>query len=382
MDGGAATRRGPSWSRSRASSPPATRSTWSTTRWCCCAASRHDRAARDLPPAARRATSASPRRARSCRICATWASRTCTCRRRSRRARGRRTATTSSTRASISNELGGEDGVPRAGRRGARGRHGDRARHRPQPHGDRRREPLLDRPGAARAVLRHRRGHRPPPALLRRRPSGRRCARRTRRCSRRRTRWRCGWCARARSTGCGSTIPTGSPIPAGYLRRLRDDGVEHVWVEKILDPGEPLRDWPVEGTVGYEFLNDVCGAVRRPGRRGAADRPVGGDLRRRPALRRVGVRGQARAGAHDVRARGRAAACARRPSASPGSSARSPRCPVYRTYVEPWSGRVADADREAVARGAPAGVAGARAAAGGRPAGTRSSRASSRRRRR
>jgi (1->4)-alpha-D-glucan 1-alpha-D-glucosylmutase len=29
-------------------------------------------------------------------------------------------------------------------------------------------------------------------------------------------------------------------------------------VEKILDPGEPLRDWPVEGTVGYEFLNDVC----------------------------------------------------------------------------------------------------------------------------
>jgi (1->4)-alpha-D-glucan 1-alpha-D-glucosylmutase len=29
-------------------------------------------------------------------------------------------------------------------------------------------------------------------------------------------------------------------------------------VEKILDPGERLRDWPVEGTVGYEFLNDVC----------------------------------------------------------------------------------------------------------------------------
>jgi len=46
--------------------------------------------------------------------------------------------------------------------------------------------------------------------------------------------------------------------PAGYLDRLRDAGVEHVWVEKILDPGERLRDWPVEGTVGYEFLNDVC----------------------------------------------------------------------------------------------------------------------------
>ena len=37
----------------------------------------------------------------------------------------------------------------------------------------------------------------------------------------------------------------------------RDEGVEHVWVEKILEPGEELRDWPVEGTTGYEFLNDV-----------------------------------------------------------------------------------------------------------------------------
>jgi (1->4)-alpha-D-glucan 1-alpha-D-glucosylmutase len=31
-----------------------------------------------------------------------------------------------------------------------------------------------------------------------------------------------------------------------------------VWVEKILSAGEDLRDWPVSGTVGYEFLNDVC----------------------------------------------------------------------------------------------------------------------------
>jgi (1->4)-alpha-D-glucan 1-alpha-D-glucosylmutase len=51
--------------------------------------------------------------------------------------------------------------------------------------------------------------------------------------------------------------PDGLADPAGYLERLRDAGVEHVWVEKILDPGEELRDWPVEGTVGYEFLNDI-----------------------------------------------------------------------------------------------------------------------------
>jgi (1->4)-alpha-D-glucan 1-alpha-D-glucosylmutase len=51
--------------------------------------------------------------------------------------------------------------------------------------------------------------------------------------------------------------PDGMADPAGYLRRLADEGVERIWVEKILDPGEQLRDWPVEGTVGYEFLNDV-----------------------------------------------------------------------------------------------------------------------------
>src|SRR5256714_7661391 len=51
--------------------------------------------------------------------------------------------------------------------------------------------------------------------------------------------------------------PDGLADPAGYLERLRGEGVEHVWVEKILEPGEPLRDWPVEGTTGYEFANDV-----------------------------------------------------------------------------------------------------------------------------
>jgi (1->4)-alpha-D-glucan 1-alpha-D-glucosylmutase len=51
--------------------------------------------------------------------------------------------------------------------------------------------------------------------------------------------------------------PDGLADPAGYLRRLADGGARHVWVEKILEPGEPLRDWPVEGTTGYEFCVDV-----------------------------------------------------------------------------------------------------------------------------
>jgi (1->4)-alpha-D-glucan 1-alpha-D-glucosylmutase len=52
--------------------------------------------------------------------------------------------------------------------------------------------------------------------------------------------------------------PDGMADPAGYLERLHRRGVDRIWVEKILDPGEKLREWPVAGTVGYEFLNDVA----------------------------------------------------------------------------------------------------------------------------
>jgi len=52
--------------------------------------------------------------------------------------------------------------------------------------------------------------------------------------------------------------PDGLANPREYLQRLADHGVRHIWVEKILEPGERLRaDWPVEGTTGYEFANDV-----------------------------------------------------------------------------------------------------------------------------
>ena len=51
--------------------------------------------------------------------------------------------------------------------------------------------------------------------------------------------------------------PDGLANPPRYLERLREAGIDRVWVEKILEPGEPLRAWPVEGTTGYEFANDV-----------------------------------------------------------------------------------------------------------------------------
>jgi (1->4)-alpha-D-glucan 1-alpha-D-glucosylmutase len=52
--------------------------------------------------------------------------------------------------------------------------------------------------------------------------------------------------------------PDGLAEPRGYLMGLREGGAERIWVEKILAPAEHLRDWPVSGTVGYEFMNDVA----------------------------------------------------------------------------------------------------------------------------
>ena len=48
--------------------------------------------------------------------------------------------------------------------------------------------------------------------------------------------------------------------PGEYLAKLRERGGDglYVLVEKILGPGEKLRaDWPVQGTTGYEFANQI-----------------------------------------------------------------------------------------------------------------------------
>ncbi len=52
--------------------------------------------------------------------------------------------------------------------------------------------------------------------------------------------------------------------PARYLERLRAEvGDLYLVVEKIIDPGEPLPQWPVQGTTGYEFMNRVGGVFCR-----------------------------------------------------------------------------------------------------------------------
>jgi (1->4)-alpha-D-glucan 1-alpha-D-glucosylmutase len=60
--------------------------------------------------------------------------------------------------------------------------------------------------------------------------------------------------------------PDGLRDPAGYLQRLRA-AAPGAWivVEKILEPGEPPRqDWPIDGTVGYEFAELVLGLFIDP----------------------------------------------------------------------------------------------------------------------
>lgn len=154
--------------------------------------------------------------------------------------------------------------------------------------------------------------------------------------------------------------PDGMANPAQYFARLRARGAEHVWIEKILEADERLRDWPVSGTVGYEFLNDVCSLFVDPEAEPALTslwQEVSGESRsfdevaweakleqargpfRREIERLARVLGE---GVVDIE-----------PLAASVAA-----MPIYRTYVEPVSGLVADEDRAAIAAsGMPAPIA-------------------------
>jgi (1->4)-alpha-D-glucan 1-alpha-D-glucosylmutase len=146
--------------------------------------------------------------------------------------------------------------------------------------------------------------------------------------------------------------PDGLADPAGYLARLRSEGVEHAWVEKILDPGEKLReDWAVDGTVGYEFLNDLAALFVDPAGEAALDalwRELAGDrrpfgevafeakLEQASGVFRPDVERLARELDREV------------PGGLDGLERALSSFPVYRTYVDPVARVVADADRQAV----------------------------------
>jgi (1->4)-alpha-D-glucan 1-alpha-D-glucosylmutase len=142
--------------------------------------------------------------------------------------------------------------------------------------------------------------------------------------------------------------PDGLRHPLEYLRRLRDAGVEHVWVEKILDPGEDLRgDWPVSGTVGYEFANDVAALFVDPAAEDALTElyvSLVDDPRRFGEIADEAKLQQATT-TFTPEVERLARLWPEVADALPGALSA---LPVYRTYVEPDAGRVEPADREAL----------------------------------
>ena len=100
--------------------------------------------------------------------------------------------------------------------------------------------------------------------------------------------------------------------PKGYLVRLQKRLKEitgsaepfYVVVEKILSGDEPLPpDWPVAGTTGYEFLNQVLGLLVDPDRPRAAGAPAGRDDGRAGIVPGGGRQGQAAGPREAVRGR-------------------------------------------------------------------------------
>ena len=65
--------------------------------------------------------------------------------------------------------------------------------------------------------------------------------------------------------------------PTGYLTRLRDAAGPDITihVEKIVEEGEHLPAWPIEGTTGYEFIGSMADVFSRPEGKRALDAALG-----------------------------------------------------------------------------------------------------------
>jgi (1->4)-alpha-D-glucan 1-alpha-D-glucosylmutase len=147
--------------------------------------------------------------------------------------------------------------------------------------------------------------------------------------------------------------PDGLADPAGYLRCLAEGaGDADIWVEKILHVGEPLRAWPVSGTVGYEVLNDITGLFVDPTGEDALTRlwvDVSGD--RRP-FAEVAAEARAEQAATtfrpEVERLHRACGAAGLDLSVEELATAVATFPVYRSYVVPGRDEVSDLDREAL----------------------------------
>ena len=132
--------------------------------------------------------------------------------------------------------------------------------------------------------------------------------------------------------------------PRGYLERLRGNGVERVWVEKILRARRAAARLARPGDDRLRVRRTMCTRCSSTPAAEPALTELAGE--RRP-FSEVAHAGEARAGAGDVPARARPPSP---PVDPPTWSRRSLALLVYRTYVEPGTGRVDDLDRAAAAQ--------------------------------
>jgi (1->4)-alpha-D-glucan 1-alpha-D-glucosylmutase len=130
--------------------------------------------------------------------------------------------------------------------------------------------------------------------------------------------------------------------PRGYLTRLREHGVEQIWVEKILERGEQLPDWPVLGTTGYEFANDVQALFTDP----AAETILAKLAEENQPFSAIAQRAKLEQASSTFQPE---VERLRRLVDLPELEQALAALPVYRTYVEPNTGRVTDEDRRAAA---------------------------------
>ncbi len=156
--------------------------------------------------------------------------------------------------------------------------------------------------------------------------------------------------------------------PRGYLDRLRA-AVERaggsssfpILVEKILAPGEPLpRAWPVQGTTGYDFLNQLESVFVHPDGFARIESAYRRRTRTRATFREIAIRAKLLVLRHsllaDVRrlqrllgplAAGTGGLAARRAELMHAVETVIACLPVYRTYIDARS-EPRPADREAL----------------------------------
>jgi (1->4)-alpha-D-glucan 1-alpha-D-glucosylmutase len=143
--------------------------------------------------------------------------------------------------------------------------------------------------------------------------------------------------------------PDGLANPRQYLDRLARAGVDRIWVEKILEEGEPLRHWPVEGTTGYAFANDVTHLFVEPEAEqaftGLYGELTGSDATFEEVASAAKLELAATVFEPELRR-------LYEEQGEPNLAQALASFRVYRTYVEPYEGIVADEDRVEIGRAA------------------------------